>query len=339
LFQIVVNQMRLANVVWERGFETQSLFERNIKMRINLRPGFKALGLFLLIHPGLNAAQPQSASAPSRSVPVNNSVTTQQDVAETREKLLALLRLSPTLTDVVASDPSLLANQDYVNRNNPELETFLQRHPEVVRNPDFYLFANLPSGPGRRGDRLVRRTWMGEPREQSEEPAFRLLREVGPFIILVTLLGTLLWLIRILLENRRWGRIFKMQTEVHGRLIEKLGNNEELISYMNTEAGRRFLEAAPIPVDFERDQRVPAALSRVLAPLQIGIVLTLLGAGLLALRNNIPEVSSALLVFGIVILMPGVGFIISAGITWLLAARLGLMPHNAHRLSDSGDRP
>jgi hypothetical protein len=249
------------------------------------------------------------------------------------------MRLSPTLTEVVASDPSLLSNQDYVNRNNPELEKFLQVHPEIVRNPDFYLFADLPPGSGKRGDRLARKTWKGDFHEQQDEPSLRFLRVVGPFIILVTLLGTLLWLIRILLENRRWGRIFKMQTEVHGRLIEKLGNNEELLSYMNTEAGRRFLEAAPIPIDFERDQRIPAALSRVLAPLQIGVVLTLLGIGLLALRHSLPEISSGLLVFGIVVLMPGIGFIISAGITWLLAARLGLMPHRAHGLTDSGDRP
>jgi hypothetical protein len=33
-----------------------------------------------------------------------------------------------------------------------------------------------------------------------------------------------------------------------------------------------------------------------------------------------------MLVLGTVILMPGIGFIISAGITWLLASRLGLMP-------------
>jgi hypothetical protein len=151
-------------------------------------------------------------------------------------------------------------------------------------------------------------------------------------------LGALIWLIRILLENRRWGRIFTMQTNVHGKLIDRFGNNEELLSYMNTEAGRRFLEAAPIPIGFEPDRRVPAALSRVLVPLQIGVVLTLLGIGLLVLRHSLPEISSALLVFGIVVLMPGVGFIISAGITWLLAARLGLMPHGTQALSDSGDR-
>jgi hypothetical protein len=153
---------------------------------------------------------------------------------------------------------------------------------------------------------------------------------------MVTVLGTLLWLIRILLENRRWGRIFAMQTQVHGKLIDRFGNNEELLSYMNTEAGKRFLEAAPIPIEFEPDRRIPATLSRVLVPLQIGIVLTLLGSGFLALRHSLPDVAAPLLVFGIVVLMPGIGFIISAAITWLLAARLGLMPHGAH---DSGDRP
>jgi hypothetical protein len=33
-----------------------------------------------------------------------------------------------------------------------------------------------------------------------------------------------------------------------------------------------------------------------------------------------------MLIFGVVALMPGLGFIISAGVTWVLAARLGLMP-------------
>ncbi len=309
-------------------------------MRINRWPAVRAIGLLLfLLPPGLNAAQLQSSSG-QRAAPAT-SVTSANDLAETREQLLALLRMSPTLTDVVASDPTLLANQDYVNRNNPELGKFLLNHPEVVRNPEFYLFADLPPGPGRRGDRFVRKTWHDESRNQQDPRASEVIvREFGPPFMMLIVLGTLLWLIRILLQNRRWGRIFKMQTEVHGRLIEKLGNNEELISYMNTEAGKRFLEAAPIPIDFEQDHRIPAALSRVLVPLQIGVVLTLLGIGLLALRHSLPDISEPLLVFGILVLMPGIGFIISAGITWLLAARLGLMPpRGAKSLTDSGDRP
>jgi hypothetical protein len=33
-----------------------------------------------------------------------------------------------------------------------------------------------------------------------------------------------------------------------------------------------------------------------------------------------------MLVLGTLFLMPGIGFILSAGITWMLAGRLGLMP-------------
>lgn len=295
-----------------------------------------SIGLSLVLLCGSNVANSQSPADVSRGAAAN-SVGTERDLAETREQLFALLRMSPTLTDVVKRDPSLLSNQEYVTRNNPQLGRFLQDHPEVVRNPDFYLFANFSTRGGRPGVRMERRTWMDDRRDQ-DFASSQFERMVGPFLIFVTILGSLLWLIRVLLENRRWGRIFKMQTEVHGRLIERFGNNEELLTYMTTDAGKRFLEAAPIPIDFERDQRIPAALSRVLVPLQIGVVLTLLGAGLLSLRHSLPDVSASLLVFGIVILMPGIGFIISAGITWLLAARLGLTPRSTQTLSDSEGR-
>jgi hypothetical protein len=47
---------------------------------------------------------------------------------------------------------------------------------------------------------------------------------------------------------------------------------------------------------------------------------------LLLLRHAGPDMETPMLVLGTVILMPGIGFIISAGITWVLAARMGLMP-------------
>jgi len=144
------------------------------------------------------------------------------------------------------------------------------------------------------------------------------------------LLGSLLWLIHMFLQNRRWNRIFRLQTEVHSKLIDRFGNNQELLTYMGTEAGKRFLEAAPIPVDFKHDQqRMPSAVARVLTPLQIGVVLALLGIGLLMLRHVDPSLDIPMLIFGMVVMMPGLGFIISAGITWFLAGRLELLPDNA----------
>jgi hypothetical protein len=287
-----------------------------------------SLLLLLTAAPG-HSLQPAKPAAPAPTPLANES-----DIADTRAQLMRLLRMSPTLSEVVANDPSLLANQEYVTRNNPELERFLEAHPEVARNPDFYLFADLPNGPGRRSDRFERRIWQQNPRSETSETTRTLLGMGSGFLAFVCFAATLLWLIRAFLENRRWARVFKLQSEVHGRLIERFGNNEELLTYMNTEAGKRFLEAAPIPIEFERDQRVPASLSRVLVPLQAGIVLTLLGIGLLALRHSLPDLDTGLLIFGTVILMPGIGFILSAGITWLLAARFGLLQPGAQQIHD-----
>jgi len=139
-------------------------------------------------------------------------------------------------------------------------------------------------------------------------------------------LTAVVWLVRQFLENRRWSRIFKLQSEVHGRLIDKFGSNQELSAYMETEAGKRFLEAAPIPVGIESGVRMPNAVARVLTPLQIGVVLVLLGIGFFLLRNVRSEMHDPMLVMGTIALMPGIGFIISAGMTWFLAGRLGLMP-------------
>jgi hypothetical protein len=125
-------------------------------------------------------------------------------------------------------------------------------------------------------------------------------------------------------ENRRWTRVFKLQSEVHAKLIEKFSTSQELAAYMETDAGRRFLEAAPITVDAP-SQRMPNAVSRILFPLQVGTVLILLGAGFLSLRHIGPEYDTAMRIIGTLILMPGIGFILSAGLTWLMAARLGLL--------------
>jgi hypothetical protein len=108
---------------------------------------------------------------------------------------------------------------------------------------------------------------------------------------------------------------------------------------METEAGKRFLEGAPVQIGRETGQRMPNAVARVLTPLQIGIVLALLGAGLLMLRHAGPDTYEPMMVMGIVALMPGVGFILSAGVTWVLARRLGMLPDGlSNGINGSRDR-
>jgi hypothetical protein len=280
-------------------------------------------------------ASAQTAPAPARqTTPARQTALVQapaapvsdRDLAVTQDQLIKLLRMSPTLTTVVAHDPSLLSDQEYVSRNNPQLAQFLVSHPEVARNPDFYLFTHVHRDDGSSDEALERAVWPELVQPRDSWSADNVIDPIAALLAFACFLAALVWLIRQYLENRRWGRIFRLQSEVHGRLIDKFGSNQELAGYMETEAGKRFLEAAPIPVGLEPEQRMPNAIARVLTPLQIGVVLVLLGVGFFLLRNVRVEMYEPMLVLGTVALMPGLGFIISAGITWVLAGRLGLIP-------------
>ena len=77
------------------------------------------------------------------------------------------------------------------------------------------------------------------------------MRDLSPLLAFACALVAILWL-RV--SSSRIGagaRIFKLQSDVHGKLIDKFTSNQELAAYMETDAGRKFLEAAPIPVGFE----------------------------------------------------------------------------------------
>ena len=277
--------------------------------------------------PATPSAGPAAATAP---------IPNDGDVRSTQTELIRLLRLSPTLTTVVSHDPSLLSNQEYVSRNNPQLAAFLAAHPEVARNPEFYLFSHLKHEDGQPDEALEKAVWPDVYRAQNPQSPFeRVWDGLIPLLAFACGLVAIILLARMFIENRRWGRIFKMQSDVHGRLIERFTTNQELASYMQTEAGRKFLEAAPLPIAFEQHQRVPSAIARILTPLQTGIIMVLLGIGLLLLRHTEPDMNTPMLFFGTVVLMPGIGFIISAGASWFLASRLGLMPNGSSREDSS----
>jgi hypothetical protein len=277
------------------------------------------------------AAQTNSAAQARRATAQSVSATppSDQEVADTQEQLIKLLRMSPTLTTVIAHDPSLLSDAQYVQRNNPELAQFLAEHPDVAQNPEFYLFSQINPRDGRRDQALERAVWpefAGPPRDGFD--AGTVMDRVAPMVVAALFFTALVWIIRLFVENRRWNQTFKQQSEVHARLIDKFSTSQELAAYMETEAGRRFLEAAPTQLGAGMRQHMPNAVARILTPLQIGFVLSLLGVGLLLIRHASPDTDVPMLVLGTLALMPGIGFILSAGATWVLAHRLGLLPEN-----------
>jgi hypothetical protein len=298
--------------------------KRGLVYRISSVIAVSSLLLATLVVAQPRTAAPAASPAPASSMaPAPN----ERDVAATQTELIRLLRLSPTLTTVVSHDPSLLSNTDYVAHNNPQLAAFLSAHPEVARNPEFYLFSHLKHEDGQPDEALERAVWPDVYRSQApSSPLEHMWGDLVPVFAFGFALIAIFLLARMFVENRRWSRIFKLQSEVHGKLIDKFTSNQELAAYMETDAGRKFLEAAPIPVGIEQGRRMPSAVARVLTPLQAGIVMVLLGIGLLSLRHAGPDMDTPMLFFGTVVLMPGIGFIISAGVSWLLAAKLGLMP-------------
>lgn len=270
-------------------------------------------------------AQSKPAALAQNRQPAPVPAAPGQEIGDTQQQFLKLLRESPTLTTVLAHDPSLLSDTTYVTRNNPELARFLTLHPEVAQNPDFYLFSRV--GPGRRDQALARAVWPDIVEQHQERSGLaELVDKMVPIIIVPSFFLVVGWITRMLIESRRWSRTFKMQSEVHARLIDKFATSQELIAYMGTEAGRRFLEAAPIATSAEQRAPMPSVLGRILTPMQVGIVLAMLGAGALAVRHVTPDSTAPMLVMGMLLLMPGLGFILSAGITWLLAQKMGLMP-------------
>jgi hypothetical protein len=141
------------------------------------------------------------------------------------------------------------------------------------------------------------------------------------------------------LNHRRWQRISKVQTEVHNKLLDRFAGTDELLAYVQTPAGRRFLEAAPIPLDDSGTQSFASPIGRILWSVQIGIVLAVGGLGFQFISGRVlPEVAEGLWVIGVLAVAFGVGFIVSAAASYVLSRRLGMLdPRVPLVTSDRGD--
>ena len=262
-------------------------------------------------HPQARRQTPSDAGPAQRDTTALTAVGASAE--ETRRDLEEVLKqYPPSLPRILRLDPSLLSNADYL-RTYPALAAFLAQHPEVPHNPSYFLAAY----DGSYG-----------VRETVQERAIGMWRNaIEGFMIGLLLLGiagAVMWLIKTLIEHRRWLRLSKIQTEVHNKLLDRFTANEELLAYIQTPAGRRFLESAPIPLDSPR--AIAAPLGRILWSAQAGAVFTVLGAGLfLVSRNTLEEVAAPLGAFGVIVIALGLGFMASAVLAYVLTRRFGLI--------------
>jgi hypothetical protein len=247
--------------------------------------------------------------------PAQRILVTDEDARQTRERFKEVLnRYPPTLGRVLKLDPSLLGNQAYL-APYPGLQAFMKQHPEIAYNAGFFL-----------EHVRINTEYYSPPDERTQ--ALRMWNDVLGglmfFLVFLVVTGTLVWLVRTLINYRRWHRLSKVQTEAHTKLLDRFASNEDLIAYVQTPAGRRFLESAPITIDTE-PRAMSAPFTRILWSVQAGVVLTAAGLGLqFVSRRVMEEVAQMLFVIGVLVLSLGLGFIVSAAVAYVLSSRLGL---------------
>lgn len=107
----------------------------------------------------------------------------------------------------------------------------------------------------------------------------------------------------------------KGQNDIKRVLIERFGAAQDLGAFLQSEGGQRFLAGLATEVS--------NPLTSVMASMQKGIILVLLGVGCLvaSLALNSHEVAA----IGLVLACVGVGFLVSAAAALRLAKKWGLL--------------
>jgi hypothetical protein len=269
------------------------------------------------------ATKAAPAAVPAPAV----QVVEQPDAQRTKEALSALLeRYPPTLRGVLRLDPALLGNQSYL-APYPALVNFLNTHPEVARNPSFY----IGEGYGPQFNRFSQ-----DRTGQILEIWKDVLGGLAVFIGLGMAISLLVWLIRTLVDYRRWSRLAKVQTDVHTKLLDRFTANEDLLAYIQSAPGARFLQSSPIMLDAAPRSVVGAPMARILWSAQGGVVLIAGGIGMMVVSGRVSDVASqplnALGVLGIAL---GLGFVVSAIISYVISRRLGLIDRASRTESPS----
>jgi hypothetical protein len=159
-----------------------------------------------------------------------------QDAQQTRERLQEMLRQHPPSVAVVLRNDPSLATPEYL-APYPALVNFIKQHPEVTRNPSYFFGTSETRG------------FPNQPADRSVQMFNEIMDGFTVMVVAGAIVGTFLWLIRFFVDHRRWLRASRTQAEVHTKLLDRLTNNEDLMAYMQTPAGRRFLESAPIALD------------------------------------------------------------------------------------------
>jgi hypothetical protein len=262
-----------------------------------------------------------AAAQPPVPAPAPDNIRVVQDADSTREQLRNILRLYPdSVGEILRRDPSLMSRADYM-APYPQLVEFLSRHPEVARNVEYYLDG-----------------YQGWQRRHQLDPEYEalgvLLGGLAGFLVLSAMFSMLIWIVRAVIQHRRWLKSSQVQADVHSKLMDRMNTNDELLAYIQSPAGRRFLEA--VPPRPEADAGFNAPVGSILWSMMAGVVFATVGAGFRVAAGTIgDDVQRAFTVVGVILFSLGIGFLVAALMAFVVSSRLGLFPARPPQ-SDAG---
>lgn len=266
------------------------------------------------------AAQSTAQAVETRQVQAGQpaQTVTGRDADETRRAFYQVLeQYPPALGYVLRLDPTLLTNAAYL-ASYPSVAAFVAQSPDIPRNPGFYLEQFNPNYYTTRHEQ--------DPKSQAIGMWNDALQFLGAFAVVAAVVFALFSFLKYIVEYRRWHRTAKQNAEVHNKILDRFGSNEELLAYIDSPAGRRFLEATPIAQAAPPERSVGAPFGRILISVQLGILLVALGAGFLIVSDSaVEEVRPVLTSLAVLGFCLGVGAIGSAGASYVLSRKLGLL--------------
>jgi hypothetical protein len=249
-------------------------------------------------------ALPAPSDAPTDPIMAERAAEERQQVREALTRLLN--RHPPQVWRVLAIDSALFQDERFLSRF-PELALFVKQHPEVTRNPHYYMME-----------------FDADPRPVSRQtPLDELIETLSIIFVVALIAATLAWVIRTFLEQRRWNQLARRQSEVHTKILDRFNSSEEVLNYIKTPAGSKFLESAPIAVQMDMP-RQSGPHNRVLWSIQIGVIVGFAGLGMLLTSAAFSgESAQGFFAMGVIAFSIGAGFVGSALVSMAVAKKLG----------------
>ncbi len=138
------------------------------------------------------------------------------------------------------------------------------------------------------------------------------------------------WLVYTVIQALRFWMQQRASNQFQAKLLDRIGSVGELGAFLNSEGGERFLQTLQV------ESAGPQL--RILRAMQSGVVITALGAGLLLYGWFTPQFARAVLLVAVVFLALGIGFLVSAKVSYRLSRDMGLLDADARRAATRTDQ-